>query len=220
MVPMLFATGSLHAQGIVGSWIARGAGESKSDAVLTFTANGIYFLAEDGSSTLDPSGKDGMERGTYTWNSSTKAFSSKTLIDTNGEWGLSSGDIRKITRSGNTLKLGGVTFQQIQPTSNSLDGSWILKEGSGYALLTFLSDGSYFMVQDGKSRSDARSGMERGTFTWNPTTNVFTRKIVRDTNGSWGLSDPVKRKIFLTKNTITIQVDGEGSYTLSRVLPP
>jgi hypothetical protein len=220
LASFVLAAGGIRAESIVGSWLTQGAGESKSDAVLTFTANGIYFLAEDGSSVLDPSGKDGMERGTYSWNPTTKAFSSKTQVDTNGQWGLSSGDIRKITVSANTLKFGNVTFKRIQPNAKNLDGPWLLKEGSGYALVTFLPGGSYFMVQDGKADKNVKSGMERGTFTWDPQTGVFTRKIIRDTNGSWGFSDLAKRKIVLGKNTITIEVEGDGTAKLSRVLPP
>ncbi|MFZ4595704.1 MAG: ELWxxDGT repeat protein, partial [Verrucomicrobiaceae bacterium] len=73
---------------IVGSWLIRHAGQAESDAVITFLANGSYFMAEDGNSILDPTGQDGMERGTYTWNQATGAFSSTTAVDTSGEWGL------------------------------------------------------------------------------------------------------------------------------------
>ncbi len=220
LAAIFLAASCIHAQSIVGVWYTEAAGEAKSDAVLTFTADGAYFLAEDGSSMLDPSGRDGMERGTYKWNPSTRAFSSRTLIDTNGEWGLSSGDIRKVTVSEKTLKLGGVTFKRIPPTAKGLDGSWFLKEGSGYALVSFLPNGSYFMVQDGKKGQGGKSGMERGTYKWNPKTTAFTRKIIRDTNGTWGFSDNLKRKVSLAKNKLTLQVEGEGSYKLTRVLPP
>lgn len=45
-------------------------------------------MAEDG--VVDPGfGEDGMERGTYTWNQETGAFSTSVpLADTNGDWGF------------------------------------------------------------------------------------------------------------------------------------
>lgn len=220
LAALILTTSCIHAQNIVGAWFAEGAGKSKSDAVLTFMANGTYFLAEDGSSVLDPSGKDGMERGTYSWNPATKAFSNHTLVDTNGQWGLSDEDIQTVTVSEKTLKLGGVKFKRIQATANGLDGAWFLKEGIGYAVVAFLPNGSYFMVQDGKAAHGGKSGMERGTCKWDPKTTIFTRKILRDTNGTWGFSDDLKRQISLGKNKLTIQVEGEGSYQLSRVLAP
>jgi len=56
--------------------------------VVTFFANGTYLLASDGPSG-DPFGHDGIERGTYTWNPATGAFTATAIVDTNGEWGLS-----------------------------------------------------------------------------------------------------------------------------------
>lgn len=57
--------------------------------VLVFLPNGIYFLAEDQSPIADPNGTPGMERGTYSWDPATGAFSVDVMSDTNGEWGLS-----------------------------------------------------------------------------------------------------------------------------------
>jgi hypothetical protein len=39
----------------------------KGRAVITFLADGTHTMGEDGDRTLDPSGRDGMERGSYTW---------------------------------------------------------------------------------------------------------------------------------------------------------
>lgn len=217
---LLLATAPLNAQAIVGSWFIKDAGESKGDAVLTFLANGTYLMAEDGNPSLDPSGKDGMERGTYKWNPTTNAFSSKTLVDTTGEWGLSDGSIKKISVSGNTLTLAGLKLKRVTSATSKLVGAWYAKDLGGYAVVTFLADGSYFMVQDGNATNTERNGVERGTFTWNTSTKSFTRKILLDTNGNWGFSQNRKRTIMIAGNRLTLNVMGDGKFTLSRVIAP
>jgi hypothetical protein len=213
----------LEAQSIVGSWVIKSAGEAKSDAVLTFLADGTYTMAEDGNSKLDPSGMDGMERGTYKWNPTTQAFSVKTLVDTTGEWGFSNAEFNTASISGTKLTIadnsGRFTLQKVTGSSK-LVGSWYFKKANGYALCTFLSDGTYFHVEDGKAKGGGRRGMERGTSTWNPTTKVFTRKVLVDTNGTWGFSDDTDRKISISGNKLTMTVAGEGKFTLSRVIEP
>jgi len=81
---------------IVGAWFLGNAAVANSSGVLVFLPNGVYFEAEDGDSspvTGDPSGQDGMEHGTYTWNPTTGRLTSSRApapyVDTNGEWGLS-----------------------------------------------------------------------------------------------------------------------------------
>jgi hypothetical protein len=81
---------------IVGAWTSGNAGQSDRSAVLVLLPNGVYFEAEDGDSsaaTGDPTGHDGIEHGTYSWNPvSGLLTSSRTpapYTDTNGEWGLS-----------------------------------------------------------------------------------------------------------------------------------
>lgn len=220
---LAFLANPLTAQAIVGSWYISRAQEAQSDAVLTFLANGTYTLGEDGDSKLDPSGKDGMERGTYKWNAKTKAISFKTLVDTNGEWGMSHAEFETATATKTKLTItdegGPFTLKRVTGKS-PLIGSWYLKEGSGYAVATFLEDGTYFMVQDGKSGDGGKTGVERGTWKWNSKTKVFTRKVIIDTNGTWGFSDNLKRTIVISKNTLTLKVTGEGTYTLKRVVAP
>ncbi len=216
----LLTTGSLSAQAIVGSWLATKAGKAKSAAILTFLSNGTYVMAEDGDRKLDPSGMDGMERGTYTWNPKTRAFSSKTLVDTTGEWGLSDGSIKSISVAGDTLEFAGIKLTRVTSTTNKLIGSWYLKKSGGYALATFLADGSYFMVQDGPRNGGGKTGLERGNYTWNTSTKDFTNKVLLDTNGTWGFSDITRREILISKNILTLHVTGEGSHTLKKVVAP
>src|SRR4051812_42752622 len=72
-------------------------------------------------------------------------------------------------------------------------GSWFLD--SGPIAITFTRDGKYFLAEAGTAAgpgtSDAfgQPGMERGTFTLNPTNGALTVTVLRDTNGSWGFSD-------------------------------
>ena len=120
LVSTVSATKHLQNQfsSIAGSWfLTNGGGKT----LITFFANGDYVHAQSGP--LDPSGHDGMERGTYTWNPTTGAFVSPCpTVDTNGEWGLShqgsgvcSGTSTIVTVSGNTLTIDGVTLFRVVP---------------------------------------------------------------------------------------------------------
>lgn len=214
----------LNAQSIIGAWFIQNAGEAESDAVITFLADGTYTMAEEGNSTADPNGMDGMERGTYRWNPTTRAFSSKTLVDTTGEWGLSdSGFISaSVTNTKLTMVARDGTFELSRVTSKrpGIIGSWYLKESGGYAVATFLANGTYFMVQDGPQGNGGKTGMEFGTYKWNAVTKAFTRKILLDTNGTLGFSDSPKRSIEISGNKMTITEQGGGKFTLSRVVAP
>ncbi len=87
---------------LVGSWYA-----DSGNAVFTFLSDGTYFEAEKNHN--DPVGthQPGMERGTYTWNPVTGAFSFITVEDSNGDWGLSDSGIVNLTVAGNVLSIGG-----------------------------------------------------------------------------------------------------------------
>lgn len=67
---------------IVGSWFIPG-----EHVTLTFLEDGRYYHTEE--SNRAPDGYDGMERGTYSWNSGTGALSRTVHVDTNGDIGLS-----------------------------------------------------------------------------------------------------------------------------------
>jgi PEP-CTERM motif len=85
---------------IVGAWFAGDVTSTLSTSVVVFTAANTYFLASDQATEA------GMERGTYTWNSSTGAFSSTTIVNTDGTRGLSNPPfITNVTISGSQITL-------------------------------------------------------------------------------------------------------------------
>ena len=58
-----------------------------------------------------------MERGTYTWNPQTGAFTATTIVNTDGDWGLSNGFPPFVTVNGNTLTFSddGTVFTRVTP---------------------------------------------------------------------------------------------------------
>ena len=133
----LLVTGSTPVSGVnllVGSWHGGPLGESQSYTVLTFQENGEFFLVQDGNPAADPTGQDGMEHGTYTWNPSTGAFSPVVQSDTDGEWGFSHTGPLFLSVAGNILTAsevgGGVTkfytLTRVVSPTNALIGAWKL----------------------------------------------------------------------------------------------
>jgi MYXO-CTERM domain-containing protein len=90
----LLATSSLHAQSLVGAWTSGNTltPDSSGTRAFVFLPNGTCFPIESENTADSANGKDGMERGTYTWNSGTGLFTLTSLaVNTNGRWGLSQG---------------------------------------------------------------------------------------------------------------------------------
>jgi len=219
LVAVASFTSQALAQPLVGSWSFK---DGRTDLVVSFLANGSYVLAEDGKPEPGSSGKDGMERGTYRWNSKSGGFSTKTTVDTNGDWGFNPDPLDSAVVTGNKLRLsesgGGITLQRVVDSKSTLTGGWMLQEGNTRVVVTFLANGTYFFAQDAPSGGGGKSGMERGTWTWNAATKAFTVKITTDTNGTWGFSDPAKRKITLSGDVLSLTVPGEGTFKLARIV--
>jgi hypothetical protein len=97
---------TVGASPIVGAWLLGDSTRSDSSVVVVFFPNGTYMLADD-RGTSDP-GSPGMERGTYTWNPGTGAFTATTITDTNGTRGFSDlAASATLAIAGNTLTLTG-----------------------------------------------------------------------------------------------------------------
>ena len=87
------------AKPIVGSWYI---GVPGSDRIFTFMSDGSYLSAGNENPALSPGGMRGMERGTYTWNVVTGAFTHATSL-TSGTGGLSNVVCNSMQITGNTM---------------------------------------------------------------------------------------------------------------------
>lgn len=191
----VLVSAQLPAAPITGAWYLSNAGEAQSTVVFAFLADGRFMLIEDGNPAADPSGEDGLEKGTYTWNPATGAFSRNTLINTNGEWGFCpapSGTVSPectsgppqttITSDGNflTVSVPGepelVTPTRLYDPAKAIVGAWFFSTGpllTDLTVVAFLPDGRVMAGIDPPSAGF----IEFGTYTWDPVTGALTTAI-------------------------------------------
>lgn len=230
-----------HAQAIIGAWsygdtLTPG---TEGTGVIVFLDNGVYFHAESENTDDAENGHNGMERGTYTWDSGTGAFTSNTIVNTNGQWGMSHDTPSPLTISGGILTVhdGEEQFLLSSVTGASpIVGAWTFgntlnPDSSGTGVIVFLGNGVYFHAES-ENVADAANGptgsgpddfgfggMERGTYTWDSGNSLLTlTSVAVNTNGQWGLSDDPG-----VGNTLSLSVSGnsmlvDGETTLTRVV--
>ena len=61
--------------------------------MFVFHANGSFYYIENVAKSEAPGGFPGYERGTYTWNAATSAFTVNVLQDLNGNTGVGNGPV-------------------------------------------------------------------------------------------------------------------------------
>jgi hypothetical protein len=227
--PLIYST---PGAAIVGAWLYGDTTSATDGAgLLIFSSNGYYMHIQIASAAESPSGVAGFERGQYTWDANTGLLKVTTLLDTNGDIGMSNNDGNagiQATVLGNTLALNGGAF-----TLNRVAGSSPIVGAFGNANISdnsaavvFLANGYYYLAQDGDSTPagdpSGHDGMEWGTYTWNPTTGAFTATALIDTNGQWGLSNPSgPQTITFSGDRLTLTLGTpSGSFPLSRVGAP
>lgn len=162
----------------------------------------------------DTAGTDGYELGEFAWNIRTEVFEATAISeDQNGEWGLShpcdENEILTVKIVGDEMFVGAegevgsncdetdddgalITFNRVTSETNALVGSWLIEieEDDSFAMLTFIDDNNYMMVQTSTADDAGEPGMERGTYTYDAETKAVVFTVITDTNGQWGLSHP------------------------------
>jgi len=194
---------------IIGAWSLSETGSAASpDGVVTFLANGTYYLIE----------QEGFERGVYTFDGTSLKVATK--VDTNGDSGLSGDNSLTLTLSvgedsftivndPECPECNGFVLPRITGTSADLFGGWVVGDSTlddSSAIVILTTSGRYFMATDDDSRvgtgdPTGQDGIEIGTYTWGPG-GVFTTTRTKDTNGEWGLSNPSGQV------TVTLSSDG------------
>ncbi|MCK6554929.1 hypothetical protein L6Q96_10170 [Candidatus Binatia bacterium] len=195
--------------------------------LVVFIDQSHYLMMQQGSDPPDPSGHDGFEQGTYSWNPATGEFHAQVQVDNNGEWGFSH------PRGAATIGVAGdqLTYSEVSDVTvvttrlapqpgNPLVGSWVAgpDDGNpGRVVVTVFDNAHYMFAQQGGGGPGGHDGIERGTYTWDQPTGAFTAAVAVDTNGEWGFSDPVGAwTIHATASEITVH-DGDGDRIGARV---
>lgn len=207
---------------LLGSWVL--ADEvGNPTIVFTFLADGSFLVADKGTPG-DPTGQSGLEWGSYTWNSNTGAFSYTVAINTDGEWGMSHAGITSITAAGNGATLhgfeGAFDLVRVPNTPNSIVGSWYAEPddgGTDQIVFNFFANGTFLIADKGTVANDPNgtSGIEWGTYTWNPVTGAFTSTVLVNTDGQWGFSDGGAGQIFVSGDEIEAHSD-DGIFHVHR----
>lgn len=95
---------------LVGAWLLEDPADPTRLLIITFLDDQHFVLGTDG--TLGPGSGPGMERGTYSWNPNTGAFSATVTTDTNGTSGLAPLNASgTLTISGTLLTYDGAAAQ-------------------------------------------------------------------------------------------------------------
>jgi len=233
----MLAVSQALAQSIVGAW-SSGDTTKEGAGVVVFNANGSFYYIENVAKSEAPSGFPGYERGTYTWNAATGAFTLNVLQDLNGNTGIGvASGLAGMTAavSGNTMTIsapGGGSLAGTRVTGASpIVGAWsfgnaAIANDSG--VIVFLPNGVYFMAEDGDSTPatgdpSGHDGIEHGTYSWNPATGALTSSRTPapyvDTTGEWGLSHIGASTTFkVSADGLTLTVtDGTELFPLARV---
>ncbi len=186
----MLAVSQASAQSIVGAW-SDGDSTKEGSAAIVFFASGYYYQIQNALAGDAPTGFDGFERGTYTWNPVTGAFTITTLQDLNGDngpSGVNSVSGITVTIAGDTATVnipgpGGDTFYLTRVTGASpIVGAWSFGNpavANDSGVVVFLPNGVYFEAEDGDSTQatgdpSGHDGIEHGTYAWNPTIGIVT----------------------------------------------
>jgi len=221
LFPVMFGDVVQADTSIVGSWFGQDLGQAQSTVDLTFLSDGHFFLVNNGSSTLDPSGQPGLEYGTYSWNSTTGAFSATDLVSTVGGW-QSMPNFTNLSVSVSGLSVdGGLTLSSIPSVNDSILGSWYgnnLGQAQDNIVVTYLANGVFYQADVGNHALDptGQDGIEVGAYTWNTTTKAYTDTVLLDTNGQWGQSNAGITSVAVTGNTATY-TGNAGNFEVYRV---
>jgi len=223
-------------ESIIGSWMSVNMKPGDPDKVIfmTFLDDSHFVTAWDIKMSDVWDSHDGVEFGTYTWDSATGAFAvTNVIVDTNGDdsgANVSIGEISTVKITGNTMTVTETTAEgktetdsltKIYSSANQLIGSWLLEmEGEGTEVFTFL-DNSHFALAMYNEQDTTNGGVQFGTYTWDSVTGAFAVSssdiTVNAVEGSLALDSLDIKQLKVSGDTLTI-VDYSGeSFTLTKV---
>jgi hypothetical protein len=206
---------------IVGSWLFV---EDGDRMVFTFLPDGTYLLADKGNSVTDPDGTDGIEQGTYSWNASTGVLTWVTLVNTDGEWGLSHAhqDVKSFHLVAGSLVIevdGGantITGTRLSPLPAAPDAT------SGPDILSGTASNDTINALGGDDTIDGLAGIDASVYSGlrsgHTITKTATGFTVADTAGDDG-TDTLSgiERLQFSDIRVALDVDGNAG-TVAKIL--
>lgn len=216
---------------IVGAWTDP---NDPNGGAIVFMKDGTYFMISE-NVPANQTGTNGFERGFYAWDSATGVIQIDTLVDTNGDHGISSDNDRAgiiATVVGDTLSVvvspnDTPTLVRLPQDLDSFVGTWIMGDPTARdnsRLFIFRADGTYLSAEDGDTGVNGlggHDGMESGTYQFDAAGYIAAIPVI-DTNGDWGLSDPIgqSRGLLDFDGLTALGGDDSGMGPLARVIDP
>jgi hypothetical protein len=206
---------------LIGSW---GGVSADNTVVITFVDDTHYTFSQQCLPT--PTGWSGDETGTYTWDPATGDFNATVLPanDHNGENGFSAPSPSVITVANGLMSVtypGSVpkSVSRIQGAPNSLVGVWGGRDEATASeiLITFIDSSNFVYSQVGTATATGHSGIETGTYVWDPATGAFHATVTLDTNGDWGFSAPSPSVITAMGNLMSVAFPGQNPGIVQRI---
>ena len=211
---------------ILGSWTLNRPTEP-SQVVFSFISDGT-FLVHD----YDPAHGNGLEWGSYSWNPVSGAFGLTATVNTDGQSGLSDSHVNNVSVANDILTFHSTTegdfvaSRVTSPSASSIVGSWYVSQpptpgrGSDQIAFTFTANGTVLIADKGTHANDpsGQSGIEWGTYTWNPVDGLLTTNILVNTDGEWGTSHPGPGEtthFVVNGDTLTVN----GNFQVHRLSP-
>ncbi|WP_157359319.1 hypothetical protein [Wenyingzhuangia fucanilytica] len=179
-------------QSVVGVWAIKNGVEF---SYLTLLSNNTFMYAEN-DADIESEAENGLELGTYSYNSDKEQITFNIVYDDNdpgnesgiGDAGTPAIFEASVLESGAKLSLlnGELIFNKKEFTDSSpITGVWGVENGTEFSYLTLLSDNTFLYGEnDLDTTSDLENGIEVGTYVYNSTNGTITFTIVYDDNDS------------------------------------
>lgn len=207
---------------------------SFSEITGTWTLNdpdfvNLILLADGRFMYMEAGGGDepnGLEGGTYAYNTSTSTITFNVTSDFNSDGGINPGlhnvalpvslanGQMSITFAPNEI---GV-FDRQPATTSGIAGTWMMPTSASesFSMLVLYADGRFTY---GEAAGEAPNGMESGTYNFNA--GALTFNVTFDNNGDGGIRNGVGSEVIPASvgNNNLILSGGDGPLTLTRVYP-
>lgn len=201
--------------GVAGTW----RGDAVPGVALVLLDNG-RFVIFDNSGGED---EDGMESGTYSFNSSANTITFTVTYDNNGdEAGINdvSGEAIPMSLTDSQLTLSFTDEDFVlnkQPVGETIVGTWLYSDGSLHLVL--FQDGRFMF---GEEAGGEPNGMEAGTYVYDSNAGEISFNVTFDKNGEAGINDDgegsnvVPIPAILNGNQLTLTGDEEDDFDFYR----